>query len=68
MTSNATHDNTPATEYLLTTGEVAALLRVDAKTVGRWVLDGKITSIRTPGGQHRFRQSDVRAILNGGQS
>ena len=39
-------------ERLLTPGEVAALFRVDPKTVTRWAASGRITSIRTPGG-HR---------------
>lgn len=44
-------------------GEVAALFRVDPKTVTRWAQDGRIKSIRTPGGHRRFRESDVRAYL-----
>ena len=41
-------------ERLLTPGEVAALFRVDPKTVTRWAASGRITSIRTPGGHRRF--------------
>jgi excisionase family DNA binding protein len=52
-------------ERLLTAGEVAALLRVDPKTVTRWAASGRITSIRTPGGHRRFRESEVRAIVQG---
>lgn len=50
-------------ERLLTSAEVAALFRVDAKTVTRWAASGRITSIRTPGGHRRFRESEVRALL-----
>ena len=50
-------------ERLWTPGEVAKLLRVDPKTVSRWALAGRIFSIRTPGGHHRFRDADVRALL-----
>ena len=50
-------------ERLLTPGEVAALFRVDPKTVTRWAASGRITSIRTPGGHRRFRESEVRALL-----
>ena len=53
-------------ERLLTPGEVAALFRVDPKTVTRWAASGRITSIRTPGGHRRFRESEVRALLSGG--
>ena len=52
-------------ERLLTPGEVAALFRVDPKTVTRWAASGRITSIRTPGGHRRFRESQVRALLRG---
>ena len=48
-------------ERLLTPGEVAALFRVDPKTVTRWAASGRITSIRTPGGHRSFRESEVRA-------
>jgi excisionase family DNA binding protein len=54
-------------ERLLTPGEVAALFRVDPKTVTRWAASGRITSIRTPGGHRRFRESEVRALLSGGE-
>ena len=52
-------------ERLLTPGEVAALFRVDPKTVTRWAASGRITSIRTPGGHRRFRESEVRVLLRG---
>jgi excisionase family DNA binding protein len=52
-------------ERLLTPGEVAALFRVDPKTVTRWAASGRISSIRTPGGHRRFRESEVRALLGG---
>jgi excisionase family DNA binding protein len=50
-------------ERLLTPGEVAALFRVDPKTVTRWAASGRIGSIMTPGGHRRFRESEVRALL-----
>ena len=53
-------------DRLLTPGEVAALFRVDPKTVTRWAAAGRISSIRTPGGHRRFRESEVRALLEGG--
>ena len=53
----------PVGEQLLTPGEVAALFRVDPKTVTRWATAGRIGSIRTPGGHRRFRESEVKALL-----
>jgi len=55
------HNNEP--EVLLTPSEVAALFRVDPKTVTRWAKSGKLTAIRTLGGHRRYRQSEVRALL-----
>lgn len=48
----------PNQEVLLTPAEVAALFRVDPKTVTRWAKAGKLTAIRTLGG-HRDRKSVV---------
>lgn len=50
-------------DRLLTPAEVAALFRVDPKTVGRWATAGRITTIRTLGGHRRFRASEVRRLL-----
>ena len=50
-------------DKLLTPSEVAALFRVDPKTVTRWAKAGKIGSIRTLGGHRRFRASHVRQLL-----
>jgi len=50
-------------DRLLTPGEVAALFRVDPKTVTRWAASGRISSIRTPGGHRRYRESEIRALL-----
>jgi excisionase family DNA binding protein len=55
------NDNEP----LLTPSEVATLFRVDPKTVTRWAKAGKLTSIRTLGGHRRYRESEVRALLEG---
>ena len=56
---------TSETETLLTPAEVAAMFRVDPKTVTRWAKAGKLTSIRTLGGHRRYRESEVRALLAG---
>jgi excisionase family DNA binding protein len=61
--STMTVTTTGNAERLLTPGEVAALFRVDPKTVTRWASAGRIGSIRTPGGHRRFRESEVREML-----
>ena len=48
---------------LLTPAEVAAMFRVDPKTVTRWQKAGKLGAIRTLGGHRRYRESEVRALL-----
>ena len=50
-------------EVLLTPAEVASLFRVDPKTVTRWAISGKLTSIRTLGGHRRYKESEVKALL-----
>jgi excisionase family DNA binding protein len=50
-------------EALLTPAEVAAIFRVDPKTVTRWANTGKLTSLRTLGGHRRYRESEVRSLL-----
>ena len=51
-------------EVLLTPSEVASLFRVDPKTVTRWAKAGKLTSIRTLGGHRRYKESEVKALIN----
>lgn len=51
-------------DRFLTPAEVAALFRVDAKTVTRWAAAGRLSSIKTPGGHRRFPESEVRALLS----
>lgn len=53
------------TDALLTPSEVAAMFRVDPKTVTRWAKAGKISSIRTLGGHRRYRETEVRRLLGG---
>jgi excisionase family DNA binding protein len=48
---------------LLRTGEVAQRLRVDPRTVARWSRQGRLASIRTLGGHHRYPQAAVDRLL-----
>ena len=47
----------------MTTGEVAALFRVDPKTVTKWARRGKLSCIRTLGGHRRYKTAEIRALL-----
>ena len=61
--SNPPHLSISGQENLLTPSEVAALFRVDPKTVTRWAKAGKLTSIKTLGGHRRYKESEVKALL-----
>lgn len=50
-------------DRLLTSGQVAEIYAVNPKTVTRWAAAGRLGSIRTPGGHRRFRESEIRALL-----
>jgi excisionase family DNA binding protein len=54
--------NDTAPDSLMTPAEVAALFRVDPKTVTRWAESGKLAPIRTLGGHRRYRTSEVRGL------
>ena len=56
-------DNTTP-DALLTPAEVAAMFRVNPKTVTRWARAGKISAIRTLGGHRRFKASEIRKFLD----
>ena len=56
-------EQNPQPEQLLTPSEVAAMFRVNPKTVTRWARAGKISAIRTLGGHRRFRASEIRKYL-----
>lgn len=48
--------------------EVAALFRVDPKTLGRWEREGRFTRyqvkvIRTPGNHRRFLKADIDRMV-----
>ncbi|WP_109506919.1 BldC family transcriptional regulator [Nocardioides speluncae] len=48
---------------LMTPAEVAALFRVDPKTVGRWARAGKLSYVTTAGGHRRFFRDQVMEML-----
>lgn len=50
---------------LLTPSEGAGLLRVHPKTLTRYAHEGKIPTVYTPGGHHRFYYAAIVAALLG---
>jgi excisionase family DNA binding protein len=49
----------------MSTGQAAALVGVDAKTVANWIRQGKVTATQTPGGQYRISADEVRRVILG---
>src|SRR5450755_4021698 len=50
---------------LLLRYEVAALFKVEPKTISRWTAAGKLHPVTMPGGRYRFLAGEVRALLLG---
>lgn len=50
-------------DNLLKPTDVARIFNVDQKTVYRWAKAGKIKYLLTPGNTMRFRETEVRALL-----
>lgn len=57
-----TGNDAPMSPEALTPAEVAALFRVDGKTVARWAKEGRISSFRTPGGHRRYLKSEIHSL------
>lgn len=50
-------------EVLLTPREAATEIGVSYATVKQWILAGKLTTIKTPGGHHRIPQSALTSLM-----
>jgi molybdopterin-binding protein len=50
-------------EDLVKPREAASQLRVSFPTIKQWIYSQKIRSVKTPGGHHRIRQSEVDRLL-----
>lgn len=55
-------------EKMITTTEVAEMFGVSGQTVRRWINDGKLDAIKTPGGKLRVRASNAEKLLNQSQT
>lgn len=52
----------PGARELMSPREVAESFGVDPKTVTRWANDGRLATVRTPGGHRRYDAEQVREI------
>ena len=48
---------------LLKPKEAAKLISISYPTLKQWIYQGKIRSVKTPGGHHRIPQSEVERLL-----
>jgi len=53
----------PATNHMLTPREAARLLGVSYPSIKQWILNGKVKTVKTPGGHHRIAQSTLKPFL-----
>lgn len=47
----------------LTSGEIARALNMTDAAIRRWAREGLVESIKTPGGQYRFRREALARLL-----
>jgi|ERR1700733_5953328 molybdopterin-binding protein len=50
-------------EVVLTPREAAATLGVSYATIKQWILAGRLTTTKTPGGHHRIPQSALKPLM-----
>ena len=48
---------------LMTPREASRMLGISYPTIKKWILDGKLKSVRTPGGHHRLSESSLRPYI-----
>jgi excisionase family DNA binding protein len=53
----------PSPSRYLRTSDVAKLLQVSPGTVSTWAKEGKLPFVRTLGGQRRYPEAAIRALL-----
>jgi excisionase family DNA binding protein len=66
--SNEQSEGEDVVPILMTTEELAELLRVSTRVVHQWRQRGKIPAIRLPGRGYRFKREHIEALLNAGET
>jgi excisionase family DNA binding protein len=52
----------PVSGSHLRASEVADILHVSSKTVGRWAKEGRLPFLKTLGGHRRYPEPEIRAL------
>ncbi|WP_263382095.1 helix-turn-helix transcriptional regulator [Granulicella arctica] len=52
------------TDTMLTPREAARMLGISYPTIKQWILNGKLTTVTTPGGHHRIAEEALRPFLD----
>ncbi|HEY1983862.1 MAG TPA: helix-turn-helix transcriptional regulator [Terracidiphilus sp.] len=50
-------------ENLLTPREASRMLGISYPTIKKWILDGKLKTVQTPGGHHRIAEASLKPFI-----
>ena len=53
----------PDTQHMLTAREASRLLGISYPAIKQWILNGKLVTVKTPGGHHRIPESALKPFL-----
>jgi molybdopterin-binding protein len=50
-------------DNLMTPREASRMMGISYPTIKKWILDGKLKTVRTPGGHHRLSEASLRPFI-----
>jgi molybdopterin-binding protein len=53
-----------ARSNLMTPREASRLMGISYPTIKKWILDGKLKTVQTPGGHHRLSEASLRPFID----
>ncbi|WP_081872044.1 helix-turn-helix domain-containing protein [Nocardia otitidiscaviarum] len=59
MTERIRDDDSPGSDQVITSGDLAREWGVSQRTILRYITDGRIPATRLPSGRYRIRRADV---------